>query len=373
MRELMSRTCRQLWIYRPAVSRGLVFLATLGAVTFVGASAGALLERLDWLLGTWQAQFLPHGPDRAAPTVTFEWGPNRAYLRMLGTQPGPDGRLVPEHETTIAWNPVAERLELYGFYPSDGSRMFETGHVEVLEDRAVVLHMDVHYAEGEVMPFSDRAVAGPGGHTLQFRRTLRADGDRGLRGTFFLKRGGRWENPHPELGMDSYPWTLVGGEDTAAMPDWARAHLQGMVRGSGRWIASNAEYMSADEPADAYGMEWQWTLGQQGLRGRLFGLRNGQEIGTYWEFRTYWHPGERRLVADQYGGNGTYGTGTITHRGDDEFEVDQTFYQPDGSTFRALHRTLHEPTRHVGSSFNWIEGEWQPRRSYTWELAEAGG
>ena len=161
---------------------------------------------------------MPHGEGRAAPTLTFEWAAQGSYLRMVGTQPDDAGGLVTEHETLFFWDPLANRYEFHGVYPSSGMRMLENGHVEPMANGGIRLHMAVHYQEGEVLPFSDGAIAGPGGHTLEFRRTLSPGPDGGLLGTFFLKRGGRWENPHPQLGLDAYPWSRVdsagGGFDS---------------------------------------------------------------------------------------------------------------------------------------------------------------
>ena len=326
---------------------------------------------LAWLVGTWQAEFLPPGVE-TAPTMLFDWGPDRSYLRMLGYRPVQEGGLVPEHETRIVWNPVDERFEILGHYHGSGTSLLEKGWLETLEGGGLRLHMVLLYEEGARLPFSDGAVAGAGGHVLNFRRTLRPDGANGIRGTFFLQRGGRWENPHPEIGLDFYPWKRVDGGGGEGMPGWAREHLAALTRGSGRWVASNARYASESETADAYGLEWEWAIGRQGVKGRLFGLRDGEEIGTYWELRTFWHPAERRLVAEQFGAGGRFGHGTIRPTGDREVEVEQTFYAADGSASRLLHRSTDRGTSKVDRSFDWQDGAWQPRRQYTWELATDG-
>ncbi|NKB88726.1 MAG: hypothetical protein GKS06_10945 [Acidobacteria bacterium] len=342
-----------------------------GVVAFaipISATSDGPLDALGWLVGTWQGEFLPHGPDRAAPSMTFDWGPDRAYLNMTGYQPAPDGGLVPEHETVFVWDPIDERIEFYGTYASSGSDMLETGYVEVLASGAVRLHMAVHYAAGIPMPFG-AGTAGAGGHTLNFRRTLRPD-DVGLVGTFVIEREtGRWENPHPQLGMDEYPWSRLSGA-SAAMPGWARTHLEELVRDGGRWITSNAAYTGPQETDDEYGMEWTSTIGERGVRGRLFGLRDGRETSTYWEFHTFWHPQERRLRAEQFGATGAYGTGHITVDADGVTQIDQTFFAPDGSSSMVRHRSVDSDDVQDGQSFNYVDGEWQPRRSYVWHRTD---
>lgn len=168
---------------------------------------------------------------------------------------------------------------------------------------------------------------------------------------------------------DAAPATAAAGP-----PQWFLEHLESMARDGGRWIADNSAYQSDQEPYDAYGLSWEWGLGHKSLVGRLFGIQDGKEVGTFWEFRTIWHPGEHRALVYQYGADGTVGIGTMQEL---EAEAgrpagttaDQTFYQPDGSTFRAGHRNRDLDDRTTDShSFDiQPDGTWQPRRSYIWK------
>lgn len=175
-------------------------------------SINTAFDALEWLVGDWLAQFRPHGEDRPAPTMAFTWGDeSRSFLRMSGTQPSPDGRLVPEYESMVVWHPVRRKLVFLGAYRSAAGRVVEDGDVDLLENGGVRLNMRVRYPAGATLPFSAGATAGPDGHTLEFRRTFHREGENGLRGVFRIKRGGNWENPHPELKMDDgYPWQRVG-------------------------------------------------------------------------------------------------------------------------------------------------------------------
>jgi hypothetical protein len=40
---------------------------------------------------------------------------------------------------------------------------------------------------------------------------------------------------------------------------------------------------------DAYGITWEWGLNKKSPVDRLYGLRDGKEVGTFWEFREFWH------------------------------------------------------------------------------------
>ncbi len=168
-------------------------------------------EPLAWLVGEWQAHFRPRGEGTAAPTMAFEWGDQkRSYLRMTGMSPTADGGLEPEYESMVVWNPVRKRFTFLTVYRLSGGRITEDGDIDILDDGAVRLNMNVHYAPGDSLPFSEGAVAGPNGATLQFQRTFFRQGVDGLRGVFRIRRDGAWVDPLP--GMESsegFPWRRV--------------------------------------------------------------------------------------------------------------------------------------------------------------------
>lgn len=186
------------------------FKATLERET-EGASAAPVhpaFEPLSWLIGEWEADFRPAGEDRAAPTMEFVWGDeNRSYLRTSGTKPTADGGLEPEYEMMVVWHPVRQRFEFLTVYLSRGGRVTEDGHIDLLEGTAVRFNMNVHYAPGATLPFSEGSDAGPEGATVEFRRTFFRQGDNGLRGVFRIKRGEEWVDPLPGMHQaDGFPW-----------------------------------------------------------------------------------------------------------------------------------------------------------------------
>ncbi|WP_412069886.1 hypothetical protein [Rubrivirga sp. IMCC43871] len=153
-----------------------------------------------------------------------------------------------------------------------------------------------------------------------------------------------------------------------APPAWVANELRQRV---GRWEADNAAYQSDDEPQEAYVIEWSWGVGQTSLRGRLFGLIDGDEVGTYWEFRQYWHPGTETFVVEQFGYGGV-GVGHHAQAADGVIATEQTFYRPDGTVAREGHRSrLDGDTDHSASFIIEPDGSWTPGRSYVWHRVSA--
>jgi hypothetical protein len=113
-------------------------------------------------------------------------------------------------------------------------------------------------------------------------------------------------------------------------------------------------------------MEWRVANEGHGLIGRLYGVEAGAEIAEYWTFREFWHPGERRAILEQWGGSGVYGVGEATmdaNRG----SVAQTFWLPDGRSWREGHRTFEDGDTYVTEQFDIdAQDNWTPTGRYTW-------
>ncbi len=156
-----------------------------------------------------------------------------------------------------------------------------------------------------------------------------------------------------------------------AAPAWFLQDIATLTAGSGRWIADNSAYKSEQEPFDAYGTEWQASFDGTTMTGRLFGIRNGEETGNFWEFRQYWHPGRGEAMLQQFGWGGTVGIG-IAWPVDDTTKSDQTFFSVDGKQWRTGH-VSHFPDSdtYVTESFDIKDGKWTPSRTYTWHRVAA--
>ena len=90
-------------------------------------------------------------------------------------------------------------------------------------------------------------------------------------------------------------------------------------------------------------------------------------MGNLWEYRLFWHPERRSLWLFQFGTDGTFGEGALERTGPGSTRLDQIFHTPGRPTWRAGHRETREPGRRTTESFTIdAEGNWTPRRVYTW-------
>jgi hypothetical protein len=101
------------------------------------------------------------------------------------------------------------------------------------------------------------------------------------------------------------------------------------------------------------------------MTGRLFGLRDGREIATYWQFLIYWHPARQVAVILQVSASGVVGEGTIRQR-EGGTVAEQEFHSMDGGSRRIRHESEVGPMERRDRSSDWVEGSWRPGRSYTW-------
>lgn len=153
----------------------------------------------------------------------------------------------------------------------------------------------------------------------------------------------------------------------AAAPQWFLSEIAALAADGGRWIADNSAYKNEQEKWDAYGIEWKSSFDGTTLSGRLYAIKDGKEIGDFWEFRQYWHPGRKEGVVEQFGWGGVVGAGKVWRDGD-ATKMDQVFFTADGGQSRTGHiGRFPDANTHITESFA-IEGdEWKPNRKYVWK------
>lgn len=139
--------------------------------------------------------------------------------------------------------------------------------------------------------------------------------------------------------------------------------------GDGRqyWWTSNAAYAAGGGEPRAFGTAWVWGHGGTSLHGCLF-AETDDGPSLQWVFFQAWDPAAQALLSYQATGDGAIGVGHETPALlGGTAEMEQTFRWPDGSTQRMRHLSehVHQDTM-VTRSFSWEDGEWTPRRTYTW-------
>jgi len=148
---------------------------------------------------------------------------------------------------------------------------------------------------------------------------------------------------------------------------WWVEHVAYMGRGSGVWITPNPQAHTDASAPDAFRMEWRAVSEGYGLVGRLYGVESGQETAEYWTFREFWHPGERRVVIEQWAGPGVYGRGETRSLTPARGEIDQTFWLPDGRGWREGHRTVEGEGGYLTEVYDiGGDGVWTLRASSLW-------
>jgi hypothetical protein len=65
-------------------------------------------------------------------------------------------------------------------------------------------------------------------------------------------------------------------------------------------------------------------------------------------------------------------TGALGPTGDPQvFESIQTLYdRAQGMAGRSRHLTTYADNKRTGTSYEWVEGAWEPRRTYTWQRVD---
>ena len=160
---------------------------------------------------------------------------------------------------------------------------------------------------------------------------------------------------------------------SAEPPDWFQENLDRLAPGDSIWTADNSAYQSDSELFDTYVMEWNWGIGRKSAVGRLDGMIDGKDVRTLWEFRMYWHSGDQSAYVQQFGADGTFGTGTLTPDGDNKDRLEQIFFSPAGNLREVGHVTEHHASSNVGTSYDILpDGSWQERRSYVWQRKPKG-
>lgn len=164
--------------------------------------------------------------------------------------------------------------------------------------------------------------------------------------------------------------SLVGQSNNDQLPKWVTATWAKLAEGTGIWIADNP-YFGENIPYDSYGMKWTYGPGKTALKGRLYGIRNGKDVFTLWEFLEYWHPGEQKLLTVQYGKNDNLGNLALGESIDtglpNHYQALSLVYGPGGKIYHVGHKSEFLGDENRSQSFDIVNGQWQERGSFTWK------
>lgn len=126
-----------------------------------------------------------------------------------------------------------------------------------------------------------------------------------------------------------------------SVPAWFTDDVEFSTRAGGRWISSNAEYKSTEEPWDYYVMQWQAGPGNYSMFGRMSAIKdNTPSNGDFWAFSQYWNPATGQAVVQQNGW-GSVGIGQLRQSSGEEdnvIEMVQVFTTFTGESSETGHR-----------------------------------
>lgn len=338
------------------IPRRITVLLLLLTGTVVGAQIPKMKrseahERLDFLVGRWTIESRMYMGDKiheGRHPATIEWLPGGVWLEERTEMPEtPIGPMFGSART--AWDERAG--EYVRHWIDNQSHVVLTMRGTPTDERTLEFTGSFTWIDGTV--FHQRLI-------------VRRLEDGGWSQTGYMGR-----DPD-ELRLNHEGRAILVETERASAngpPAWFRKHMEYVTRAGGRWIADNRAYRSENEPFDAYGTEWSWGVGKQSIVGRLFGLRGGEEAGTFWEFRLIWDPGAGRVLAHQFGAQGVVGSGPMERAGPGRTRMDQTFTAPDGTTFRTGHdaRETDADTQRTESFDILDDGTWKTRRAYVWK------
>lgn len=162
-------------------------------------------------------------------------------------------------------------------------------------------------------------------------------------------------------------FTLISFGSTAQIPDQVLRHWEVLTANGGTWIADNSAYINDTEKADAYGITWTYGLGKTSVTGRLFGIKDGKEFGTFWEFRVFYHPEQKKLMYHQYGWGAGLGIAEMKLIDDTRSEDVVALMYPDGTSSKVKHENDTRSDIQYAQSYEWKDGEWKKQRYYEWK------
>lgn len=159
-----------------------------------------------------------------------------------------------------------------------------------------------------------------------------------------------------------------GGPQESPALEAHRAQIQRLTADGGVMITSNAAYASEDRGQTHYGQHYEAVPGGLDARGCLWGERDGEILGVYWNYFMGWDPAAEQgffYQSSTRGGRAGFGHGGPL--GEDGHWLEQRFNGPGTAPFSRHESQWFATDSVMTRSFSAeIEGEWTLQRTYTW-------
>jgi hypothetical protein len=125
----------------------------------------------EFLIGEWEV--FPQNATAPVAVTRFIWGTGKSYI-LFSTALVRQGKEEPHFEGMLMWNGVHKNLDMLVALDLNGGRAQEQGTLILEPDGTVVREHFAYLSEG--VGREDGSVVGPGGASLKFRQTFKAQG-----------------------------------------------------------------------------------------------------------------------------------------------------------------------------------------------------
>lgn len=147
---------------------------------------------IAYFIGTWEIEL----GDSMVARMHFDWADNQRMIYYKGDHTTPnDSRFITESEGIITYHGVKDQLVFLNTYMGENDYLISEGHYELLADGTMERSFTCHYKEGETLPWSNGAVAGKGGKSIEFKQLWKPVGEDAFEGDFYWKKDGKWVHP----------------------------------------------------------------------------------------------------------------------------------------------------------------------------------
>ena len=321
------------------------------------------LIKFQSYIGDWYIVSTPEMLDQFPETkdmigFRFEWDdPNQKILRYYEGIPNGDLKQM-ILGTIVTQNPRTGTLEFMGYQTRDDF-LFKGQFHFLEEDKGFIRHYDVYYPHHTKFRNRQDSLRG----IITYRDICKLQGSDTLECVVEKQVSGLWK----PWGKGKPFYMCRKPSPPHPIPQEVRDSWAMYTKNGGIWITENSQYKNDQEPFDAYGMEWEWGLGQSHIKGRLYCIQDGKDVGTVWQFLNFWDPQNQEEKIIQIGSTGMIGQGSISYQDDGSSKSSEKFVNPDGGSFESGHHSWFKDGALHTQSYDINNNKWTKRRFYIWK------